>query len=219
MVIRNKPSRWLEQHRSSLFVLGGVLLVGYASLNTLAAATGTEYEALENVLGPGGFALGFLGLLGYSPAIDEGHSLLTRIGAACAALGTSGFSIITIANVGRLAGLVATEPPAWFPILLVMVALGMLVGYGSLAFATLRGNAHSRLLGYLLFAPAVIFATMATQAILFAEFGLFTPEYMYWGAVVVSSGQALAHLAIGRTLRHASHASVHEFTARDATAS
>ena len=183
----------LERWCPMLFLFAGGLLVGYATFNGFHAVTGIEYESVENVFGPGGFALGFLGLLGLYPALSDRTQKLARVGAVCAILGAVAFSVFVVANLSEIAGVAPKEPPAWAVFFVALAAIGMIPGYFSFAVATVRSDVHSRLLGLLLLAPLAVFATMLTTS----RLGFF-PQ---WLAFAISSGQAVAHLAIGYKLR------------------
>lgn len=173
-------------------------MIGYAALNGVAAVTDVAYEPVENVVGPAGFALGFVGLVGLYPGLAELSPKLARIGAVSAALGAVGFSVIALGGIVQLAG---TEPPGWLTFFVLLAAIGMIVGYLTSSVASLRADDRSRTVGLLLVLPAGVFAVMVTQAVLFVQYGLFSETTMAWSAVAISGGQAVAHLAIGYTLR------------------
>jgi drug/metabolite transporter superfamily protein YnfA len=116
-----------------------------------------------------------------------------RVGSICAALGAVAFSVFLVANLGEIAGGLSPEPPDWAVVFLVMAAIGMIPGYLSFAVATVRAGDQSRMLALLLLAPLAVFATMLTTS----RLGYF-PQ---WLAFAISSGQAVAHLAIGVSLR------------------
>lgn len=199
MVVGNSP-HWesLERWSSMAFLLAGLLLVVYATLNGIAAVTDVTRETVENVVGPVGFVLGFVGLLGLSPSLADRSPKLTRAGAVFAALGAVGFSVIALQGLARLAG---GEPPTWLGVFVLLAATGMLLGFPTFGAVSVRTDVHSRTLGLLLVAPATIFAVMLSQAVLFTQWGLFSETIVAWSAVVISTGQALAHLAIGYSLR------------------
>lgn len=186
----------LERSRSTLFLAAAGLLVVYASLNGLAAA-GQSHALLEDVVGPAGFAIGFVGLLGMYPSLVDRNPLLAPLGAGCAALGAVGFTAITGVSVAQLAGM---APPSWAGFLLVPAAIGMLFGYLATSIANVRAGGSVRTA--VLFAlPAMIFSVMLAQAAVFVQSDLVSATIMQWSAVAISTGQAVVHLAIGYTLR------------------
>lgn len=191
--------RWglLERWSPTLFLSAGVLLVGYAALNGIVAFTDMAYVTVENVVGPAGFVLGFVGLLGLYPELVDRSPTLARAGAICVSLGAVGFSVITMQGLAVLAGLESTSAPG---LLLLLVAVGMIPGYLSFGVATSRSSAGVRTVGLLLFLPAVVFAGMLSQPFVYAELGLLSETSMAWSNFGISCVQAMAHLAIGYEL-------------------
>lgn len=200
----------LERWAPTAFLAGGLLLAGYATLNGLAAFTGTAYPAVEDVVGPGGFVLGFLGVLGLYPLLVRRSPKLARVAALFVSLGAVGFSVITASNLGRLVGVVPDQPWSFFPVLLGMVAIGMIPGYLTVALASLRAGVFPRHLSLLLALPALIFGTMAIGAL--------TGSPTQTGAFLISSGQAVVILTLGYTLRSGPGPGAHEASAADLTA-
>lgn len=187
----------LDRWGASLYLLGGTLLIGYAVLNGLAAVTELRYENLETVLGPGGFAVGFLGALGLYPQLSDRGSKLALCGAVSVVLGFVGFALITFSGLLNIVGLRVTDSLA---VLLLLSATGMIPGYVSLGIATVRhGNVNPRL-GLVLVLPAIIFASMLAQPFIYTALGMFSETTMAWSNFLISSGQAVAHVAIGITL-------------------
>lgn len=188
-------SHWesIEDRSQTLFLLAGVLLVAYATFNGVHAFTGIVYESVENVFGPAGFVLGFLGLLGLYPRLADRSPRLARLGAVCAALGAVAFSVFVVANLGEIAGVLSAEPPAWAVVFVALAAVGMLPGYLSVAVASLRTDGHSRSVGLALLAPPAVFGSMLAGGLMGGS-----PQ---WALFLISAGQALAHLAIGYALR------------------
>lgn len=201
----------LERRSSGAFLAGGVLLAAYAAFNGIDASTAAAYPNVENVLGPAGFALGFVGLLGLYPRLVDRRPRLARAGAVCVALGTVGFSVIAVANLGQLVGVLSGDQPSWAVVFVALAGAGMIPGYLCFAAATWRTGVGSRRLGLLLLAPLAVFAAMVASSTL----GFFSQ----WLAVAISGGQAVAHLAIGYALRVARGPVGREVPSDDATAS
>lgn len=206
----------LERLSPTLFLVAGALLVAYAVLNGVAAAAGIAHEPVEDVVGPAGFALGFVGLVGLYPGLAERSPKLARTGAVSAALGAVGFSAIALGGLVQIAG---AGPPGWLTSFVLLAAIGMIGGYLSAGVASLRSDDRSPTVGVLLLLPAGVFAVMLSQAVLFVRFGAFTETAMAWSAVAISGGQALAHLAIGYTLRTGTVPADEEIRSGDVTAS
>jgi hypothetical protein len=188
----------LERRSPTLFLSAGVLLLGYAALNGLVAFTDMAYVTMEDIVGPAGFVLGFLGLLGLYPGLVDRSPKLARVGAVCASLGVAGFSVIAVHGLTVLAGVESTNLPGF---LLLLVAIGMIPGYLSFGVVARRSSVGGRTVSLLLFLPAVVFAAMLSQPFVYAYFGMFSETTMAWSNFGISSSQALAHLAIGYKFR------------------
>jgi len=188
----------LEQWSPKLYLFAGVLLVGYAVLNGITAFTDVAYVTVEDVVGPAGLLLGFVGLLGLYPTLADGRPILARAGAVCVSLGAVGFFGITMIGFAVLAGVASATVPA---VMLFPVAVGMIPGYLSFSLASLRVGERFRPVGLLLLVPAVVFAAMLSQPFVYSTLGMFSESTMAWSNFAISGGQAVAHLAIGYVLR------------------
>lgn len=180
----------LERRAPTLFLAAGLLLIGYTALNGIYALTDMTQVVVKYVVGPAGFVLGFIGLLGLYPGLVDRSRTLARIGAVCVGLGAVGLAVI--------AGLEATSNP---DILLLFVAVGMILGYLSFGVAILRASAGGRPIGLLLFMPAVVFTAMLSQPLVYAGLGILPETPMAWSNFGISSAQAIAYLLLGYTLR------------------
>lgn len=181
----------LERWSPTLFVVGGVIVTGFAALGVVAPFTDASSPRVRNVLTIG-YVLGFVGLVGLYPAFADRHPWLARAGAASAALVAVGFPLNVIVSLGQLAGLVAGEGPAWVNVFIPLVILGMLVGYLSFGIASYRTPEYSQTVAFLLVVPAVLFAVVID--------GTVTVGLGQW-AFVLSSGEALGIIGIGRRIR------------------
>lgn len=192
------PWELLERQSPTMYLLAGVLLVGYAALNGLAAFSDGAFVPVEDVVGPAGFVLGFLGALGLSRRLAERRSRRAWVGVGCVSLGCVGFSVITLQGLAVVAGVASTSDPGVF---LLLATIGMVPGYLLLGATSLRAEAHPRIVGLLLVVPAVAYTSMLLGAVLFVQFGLFSETVLASSAVAISSAQAVAHLGLGLTLR------------------
>lgn len=210
--------RWrgLERWSPTLFLFAGVLLVGYAVLNGMAASTDVAYVTMEDIVGPAGFVLGFMGLLGLYPGLADRSPTVARVGAFCAILGAVGFSVITLQGLAVAVGVTSMSSPGIF---LLFVAIGIIPGYLSFGVASLRASVNLRTVGLLLFGPAVVFTAMLSQPFVYGALGLLSETTMAWSNFAISSGQALAHLAIGYKLRSRVSLIIHEAQSTDVTVS
>lgn len=182
-----------ERTEDTAFIVAGALLTVYAILNGIAAFTEMAYPTVENVVGPAGFVIGFVGLLALYPSLVEQRPTSARAGALGATLGAVGFSVVVVTSLGKLAGVLPPDPPSWYPILLGALLVGMLVGFAGFGVASLRSGVHSPAFGILLFGPPLIFTVMLSGVV----------HSIVAGAVanfLISSGQAVVYLSIGSTL-------------------
>lgn len=179
----------LERWSSTLYLVAGGLLVGNALLLGYEAFVGSA--APEDVLGPPGFLVGFLGLFGLYAALAVRTPKLARAAAVVAVVAAGGWAVITPFSVGGELGSLAGEQ---LPMAVVVVAwVATILAYSLFGAASLRSGVHSRTVGLLLFSPAVLIVTLIVGA------GVFGGSAV--APFLVGSGQALAHLAIGYALR------------------
>jgi hypothetical protein len=183
----------LEARSGTLFLVAGAIVVVYAGLHGIEAATDMVMEPSPFEFG---YVIGFLGLLGLYPALADETPWLARAGALAAVLGIVALSAFTVVHLADLAGLVSSDPaatPSWFNVFIPLALIGFVVGYLAFGVASLRSGVHSRTVGFLLLVPGLIVVWMALQT----TAGYFNELT----AFVVSAGEAMAHLAIGATLR------------------
>lgn len=179
----------LERWSSTLYLVAGGILVGNALLLGYEAFVGSA--APEDVFGPPGFFIGFLGLFGLYAALADRTPKLARVAVVVAAVAAAGWAAITPFSVGGELGILSAQQ---LPMAVVVAAwVGTILAYGLFGAASLRTGVHSRTVGLLLFAPAVLIVTLIVGA---GALGVSAVA-----PFLVGSGQALAHLAIGYALR------------------
>lgn len=185
----NTLLRKLEERSPVLFLVAGVVLLFYGAANGIV--TFTDVSVQTSVLWFG-YIFSFLGLLGLYPTLMGECPGLTRVGAGTSAVGLLGVTLVTLLSAGQLVGLVGSPIPGLFPIW-ILALVGFIGGYLAFGLAALRSDSYSTTVGLILSVPGVIILLM----VLHMAAGLEQPESVF----VVSSGQAMAHLAIGATLR------------------
>lgn len=172
----------------TLWLAAGATILVYSSLYATEAFLGA-YPAARDFVGPIGYVVAFVALLGLYPALADRRPGLARAGATLAVLGAAGFSLTVLASAG-----VVPEDAAWVGAgQLVLILLGMTLSFLVFGVATLRSGAFSRTVGALLLAPVVV---MGLNLGVVAA-GLASPEARF----VVSGLWGLSFLAIGRALR------------------
>lgn len=178
---------------------GGVLLV-YAGTYGLEVLGGARYPGLQEVLLASGYAIGFVGLLGLYPGNRARVPVGARVATGAGAVALVGWLALLAAGVGEVAMGSPTEsdvlPGAFF----VAHPVTMVLAYGLFAVAILRRGFHSRTAGRLLLVPPTLVVALLVGGIVYpGEFPL--------GAFVISTGQGMAHMAVGYALRTGSDSS------------
>lgn len=189
MNARRNPFELLEGHSAVLFLVAGVLLIGYAALTGVEAFT---TATVEPNLFEFGYVLGFLGLLGLYPRLVDQQPWLARVGAGAAVSGAVAISAFNVGHLAEIGGLVSNGLPGR-PGFVVMALIGFVFGYLATGTAVLRSAVYPRLYGLVLLAPGVVVVLMLVHI----AAGFDSAET----AFVISTGQAMTHLAIGATLR------------------
>lgn len=182
----------LERWSPTLFLASGAVLVFYAIFMGLWAFTDVmpEGHGLEI-----GYMLGFLGLLGLYPSLSKRSPWLVRLGAIAAGCGVFAILYVSVNDFVHLAGLTSDNLPGW-QFLKLLPLVGFLLGYLPIGIASLRSDVYPRTVGVLLLMPGVITVLMLASII--------TGHPLldrFQTVFVVSAGEAMAHLAIGTTLK------------------
>lgn len=189
---RTRRLQRLGRSSPTLFLVAGAVLVVYAVFNGLWAWTDLMIQGHGLEIA---YVLGFLGLLGLYPPVADRNPLLARIAAVATVLGALGILYVSVSDYLQLLGLTTGELPGW-GVLNLLPLVGFLGGYLTFGVAGLRSGVVSRRVGVLLLVPGVIVILMLASIItghpLLSRFQT---------VFVVSAGEAMAHLAIGATLR------------------
>lgn len=181
----------LERWSPTLFLVAGGLLMVHAGHHGLEAFAGLEYPMHHELpFGVVGMILGFVALLGLYPKLAERTPKLAGVGAILAALGMLGWVVIGVAALAEELG---TELPAWLDAFGILIIGGVILGYLTFSIASLRTTIVSRTTGLILLAPLVVM--FMNIAIGVSGYGSLAGQF------AVSSGFALAHLAIWGALR------------------
>lgn len=182
----------LERWSPTLFLVSGGILVIYATFMGLWAFADLvpEGHGLEI-----GYVLGFLGLLGLYPSLARHSPWLARVGAVGAGIGVFAILYVSVNDYVQLVGLTSETLPGW-RFLSVLPLVGFITGYLLIGIASLRSDVYPRTVGLLLLLPGVITILMLVSIV--------TGHPLldrFQTVFVVSAGEAMAHLAIGTTLR------------------
>lgn len=182
----------LERWSPTLFLISGVLLIVYATAQGLWAFTDVMPKNHGFEIG---YTLGFLGLLGLYPRVARRSPLLARVGALAAASGVLAIAYVSLNDYVHITGLMEGDLPGW-QLLRMTPLIGFIIGYLAFGIASLRSHVYSLRLGLLLLLPGVI--TILMLASILTGHPILS---RFQTVFVVSAGEAMAHVAIGTTLR------------------
>lgn len=181
----------LERWSATLFLVAGGVLVVHAITHGLEAFAGFEYPwHHEFPFGVAGMVLGFVALLGLYPKAADRMPKLARTGAVLAVLGSAGWIVTGLSIFARELG---AEPPAALEAVALPMIFGVVLGYLAFSVAGLRTDTVSRTTALVLLTPVLVM--VVNLGVGLAGYG--SPA----GQFVVATGFAVAHLAIGATLR------------------
>lgn len=185
----------IEPLSPTLFIVAGALSIVYTAFWALEMFAGIDYPILRDVVfRVPAYVIGFVALAGLYPSLADRSPKLALVGAVFAILGVVGWVVDGLGGTSRsLAVYLGAEPPAWLGAFGVLIMLGFVLGHLSYGAASLRTGVYSRAVGLALLSPL---AVMVLNISIVAA-GLTSPGARF----VVSAGFALAHLAIGVSLR------------------
>lgn len=190
----------LGEWSASLFFLGGVMFGVSAALTVVAMVTGAVQSNM--VLGEAFIAAGWIapliGLLGLYHVLADRSLRLVQAGSVFVAIGLVAFVFLAVASIiAFVQALEITEIPIPVVILLPGIIAGSLLAFVSFSVASLRSDAHPRVVGILMLVPSAIFVTnfFILPAILGP--GPNPPEVGF----VITGLLTIAMLAIGYVLR------------------
>jgi hypothetical protein len=174
-----------------LFLIAGASLVIHAAHHGLEALASVEHPLHhEFPLGITGITPGLIALLGLYPKTTDRFPKLARIGAVIAVLGAAGWIVMGISiGVEEL----GVEPPAWIGAVGLVMILSVILAYLIFSGAGRRTDIVSQCTGLALLTPVLVM--FMNLGIVAAGLGSLVGQF------AVASGFALAHLAIGSTLR------------------
>lgn len=185
------PWKLVERWSVTLFLIAGGLLVIHAITHGLEAFSGFEYPwHHEFPFGVAGMALGFVALLGLYPKMADRLPKLARVGAVVAVIGAVSWVVMGLTIFAEEVG---AEPPAVLDAVGLVMIFGVILGYLAFSIAGLRTDIVSQTSGLILLTPVVVM--IMNLGIGLSGHG--SPA----GQFVVASGFAVAHVAIGATLR------------------
>jgi hypothetical protein len=190
-IVSTQHLKSLEQWSATLFSVAGGLLVVHSAIHALIAFTSVSYPFHhEFPFGVVGMVLGFVALFGLYPSLVAHRRALARVGAVLAGLGTVGWIALGVRTLSEELG---ATPPTWLDSIAPLVIVGVILGYLIFGVVGFRTGTVSRTTALIVATPAFVMIFNITLAVSFPDFSA--------GPVIVATGFALAHLAIGVALR------------------
>lgn len=174
----------LEGKSSTLFLVGGGLLVIFASNTVLRTFVGTSFPPVQGLIGPAGFCFGVLGLLGLYSALSDRTPLAASVGTVVAVIAAVGWPAVTVHGIAtQVMGVNLPEVLAALPLVVIGATF---LAFTTFGIASLRAAVHPRTVGVFLLIPATGFFLLLTNA---------APHF------VIDTGHAVGYLGVGVTLR------------------
>lgn len=154
---------------------------------------GTEPAAFAQALVGASWTAAFIGLLGFYPSLSDRSRWLARIGAVFAVVGAITMAAMAVTSLGYSTGVLSRELGDVVMYFLPLVFLGIVLGFGLFAVASLRTDVYPRSVGLLfLLLPLTFLFNIGTGI------AGFNPLPKILGVVALLS---LTMLAIGYLLR------------------
>jgi hypothetical protein len=190
--------RPLEQRTKTVFLVAGVILLGYAVSKAIYTFTDvTAIGAFDVTFGGTGLLVAMVGLLGLYPRLRDGAPRLSFAGVAATVIGAVG----TLAVLGWVASAtllregypaIPEEAPAWTVAALFIVFITLALGFLLFGATSLRTDVFSQTIGRLLVVPGLAWIGLIVS-------NLFLPPGQYLGLLAYVP-ISLALLAIGYCL-------------------
>lgn len=174
----------LERWTPALFLASGGILVIFAVNTGLMTYTGTSYPIVGEVIGPVGFLLSVVGLIGLYPALADQVPTLARAAVAVTLIAAVCWILIIVGGIGETAGVLpqgGVLPTA----IRIVVLVTMILGFILFGVSSLRTDGHPMSVGVLLLVLPTMLLSLLT--------GVIPP-------VVIDTVNVLALLGIGSIL-------------------
>lgn len=160
------PWKRLESGSPTAFLVAGVVLLGYAALKSAELLTGmVTPDVLKVTIGHLGLLVPVFGLLGLYPLLRDSAPRLSLAGlvtgvvsGACSIVLLVKLAYLTFTMEGYPA--VPEDTPLWGSIVLIGSLVAIMLGFLLIGAASLRTEAVSRTVGYLLFVPAAMWSAL-----------------------------------------------------------
>lgn len=181
----------MERWSPKLFLLGGMLVLGSATVNGLHFFASVPLpEAAGLVLNMAGFVVALVGVTGFYPGLAARTPRMAHLSLAIVAAGIAGIAVLAV-WAGAMLTVSAPEPP---PVVALLSLFLMLVGMCLFGIGILRTVASPRPTGVLLLAFVTVLVVVFTRSVVIGG----DPSNAF---IVVSEGlESAALLGIGYSL-------------------
>lgn len=184
---------WLSGKSAALFLIAGAVLVVFAVNTGARVLADSGISAVHSFVGPAGFFLGLVGLVGLYPSISASIPLLARVAGAVAVIPTVGWFLITVVGIGSSAGVLPGVSVIFPAVFSILVFLTTMLGYILFSVGSIRAEGHSGAVSLVLLAPVVPFVALIVGAAILGP--------IEWAEFVIDGAHALAYLSVGIVLR------------------
>jgi len=178
---------------ATLFLAAGGLLVVFAANTATRVFADAGVSVVHSSVGPAGFFVGLVGLLGLYPTLFEGTPTVARIAGMVAVIPAVGWFAITVFGIGSSLGVLPGMSVVFSPVVPILVFLTTILAYIVFGVTSLRTGLHSRATSLILLVPVIPFLVLIVGTAVLGP--------VEWAEFVIDSGHALAHLAVGTVLR------------------
>lgn len=185
-------SHWaaVERWSPTLFLAGGLLLVGHAAVQGLTAFT--TVQPPPDVFAPSGHLVALAGLFGLYPVVADRTPRLSRAAVAVGGATLVGWAGLTVAQGLTAVGRAGAVPDLLPGGAVVLLPVGTILTYALFGAATLGLGEGSRTVGALVLAPAALIVVLLVAAV--------TTGAGAVAGLVIGGGLALSMLALGYRL-------------------
>lgn len=190
----------IERWSSTLFLIGGGLLVGHAVLLSVQAFT--RLPTPQDVFGPIGHLIALAGVLGLYPTLVRRMSRMARVAGTVAVVALMSWTVMTVLRVLALAGIVSSVSDVLPTVFFIFLFASTILAYILFGVATVRADDSPRNVGLLLLTPAVLLVVALVKSALSGVTDL--------DGIVIGGGLALSMLALSYTLQMRDRPTDHE---------
>lgn len=155
-----RKNNWgtLESYRSTAFTVAGLIFLGLCVLQAFNVAQGTWNHLLlaQGSIGVAWTAI-FLGTLGFHPSLSNESQWILRGGTLFALIGLITSVTLAVAMFGLYFGLFGGEYSDYMAYIAPAYLVSIPLGCGLYSAAILRSSIYSKIMGILIFLPALAF--------------------------------------------------------------